>query len=36
MTHRFAPQLSAGIALVALACAPNPPRDFSPDPSVVA
>src|SRR2546422_3141163 len=36
MTRRFAPQLSAGIALVALACAPNPPRDFSPDPSVVA
>src|SRR2546425_1067507 len=36
MIRRFAPQLSAGIALVALACAPNPPRDFSPDPSVVA
>ena len=36
MTRRFVPQLSAAIALVALACAPNPPRDFSPDPSVVA
>src|SRR3989442_6088589 len=36
MTHRFAPQLSAGIALVALACTPHLPRDFRPDPSVVA
>ncbi len=36
MTHRFAPQLSAGIALVALACAPHPPPAFTPDPGVVA
>ncbi len=36
MTHRFAPQLSAGITLAALACASNPLRDFTPDPGVVA
>ena len=36
MRRKLVPQLSAGLALVSIACAPNPPRDFAPAPSVVA